>query len=95
MAYDDRLVLVEVKHSANISAIGQLVAYPMLFKESYKPELPVVPVLVAAFIPLPLRFVLDTMEIQYIELKTAHDYGVGPQIPDLFVPEESTKGNGK
>lgn len=38
--------IIEVTYSAGLTSLGQLIAYPQLYKASYRPALPVFPVLV-------------------------------------------------
>ena len=38
--------IIEVTYSAGLTSLGQLMAYPSLYKASFKPLLPVVPILV-------------------------------------------------
>jgi hypothetical protein len=42
----DRIHIIEVTFSAGLTSLGQLMAYPSLYKASYRPSLPIVPVLV-------------------------------------------------
>jgi hypothetical protein len=38
--------IIEVTYSAGLTSLGQLIAYPQLYKASYRPILPVFPILV-------------------------------------------------
>jgi hypothetical protein len=43
----DVIHIIEVTHTAGLRAIGQLHTYPQLYRQTYHPTLPLVPVLVA------------------------------------------------
>jgi len=69
MVYKDKIVIVEVKNRANLQALGQLFAYPVLFAQTYPMELPIFPLLVAAQIPLPIYGLLQHFGIGSDEVK--------------------------
>lgn len=57
--------IIEVTHSAGFTAIGQLIAYPVLYAIKYGNARPVRPVLVAGEIQTDIKPVLDRLRIQY------------------------------
>lgn len=44
--HGDHIDIIEVTHSAGLTALGQLLTYPALYMQTYMPVLPLVPVLV-------------------------------------------------
>lgn len=83
MVFRDRIVLVEVKHRANLQGLGQVISYPILFSKTYQVDLPVCPLLVAAQIPLPLVEVFNTLEIDYYQVHLKHYNAKSSQIEEL------------
>ena len=59
---------VEVTRRAGLKAIGQLIAYPVLYKQTFTPTKKVVPLLVAAELGDDILPVLTEHKIQYILL---------------------------
>lgn len=52
-----RIEIIEVTQTADLKALGQLLAYPALFKAAFNPEVPLAPILVAR------QFGTDTEDI--------------------------------
>lgn len=64
----NQLDIIEVTTHAGIKAIGQLQVYPILYKETYHPQLRLVPLLVCSDISPDIMPTLNFMQI------TAHIY---------------------
>ena len=59
------LDIIEVTHSAGLKAIGQLIAYPILYRQTYPTTMILNPVLVAGEIQTDVLPILDRLHIQY------------------------------
>jgi hypothetical protein len=95
MIYPDRIIMVEVKNRANVGALGQLMAYPLLYQISHELDMPLVPRLVARIVPLPLQIVLDQLEIEWVEVVTPEDEVNALQQAQMrFDNAAETGGNG-
>lgn len=57
--------IIEVTHSAGLTAIGQLIAYPILYAQTYPTTRPIRPVLVAGELQTDILPVLTRLRIQY------------------------------
>lgn len=57
--------IVEVTHSAGFTALGQLIAYPVLYANKVGRTRPIRTILVAGEIQTDIRPVLDRLQIQY------------------------------
>ena len=60
------IVVIEITHSAGLTAIGQVRAYPVLYALTFHPSLPVRPLLVAGELQSDIRFVLEATKTRYI-----------------------------
>lgn len=60
----DRIDLIEVTRIADLKAVGQLIAYPILYKQSFKPLLPVRMILVAEQTWTDIDLVLESMDVR-------------------------------
>lgn len=65
LIYPDKHVIVEVKGLADWKAIGQIMGYPVLYERYIKPDLPVIPLLIAAAFTLDLQDIMDHYELPY------------------------------
>ncbi len=92
MVYKDRIIVVEVKNRANLQALGQLFAYPTLFEMTYPMDIPVLPLLVAAQIPLPIYGLLKHFEIGCDQVEIAHGEAVAPTYPLFDQAKEKETG---
>lgn len=63
---DSHLTIIEITLSAGLRAIGQLLAYPLLYREAYKPTLPIKLLLVASQIQTDMQSVFDHQKIPYL-----------------------------
>lgn len=45
--HKDHLAIFEITRYAGLKALGQLIAYPILYKSKFAPSLPLVPILIA------------------------------------------------
>jgi len=61
----DRLDIIEITTIAGIHAIGQLFAYPCLYRETFKPDLPLHPILVASELGPDILPVLLAHDLDY------------------------------
>lgn len=59
--------IIEVTHSAGFTALGQLIAYPILYALKFPNSGPIRPVLVAGEIQCDIKPVLDRLQFQYYE----------------------------
>lgn len=57
--------VIEVTHSAGFTALGQLIAYPILYAKKVGRLRPIRPVLVAGEIQTDIQPVLDRLQIEY------------------------------
>lgn len=62
------LEIIEITCSAGFRAIGQVLAYPLLYAETFRPNLPIKSLLVAESIQTDIRPVLDKLGILYVEI---------------------------
>lgn len=60
--------IYEVTRSAGLTAIGQLIAYPILYAHTYNPAGRIRPVLVCQELQSDIQLVLDALRIDYYEL---------------------------
>lgn len=58
--------VIEITHSAGMTAVGQLRAYPILYRLTFIPHLIVHPLLVAAELQSDIKPVLDQEHIPYV-----------------------------
>ena len=63
---DSHLTIIEITLSAGLRAIGQLIAYPHLFKASFDTIVPIDVLLVAGEIQTDMRCVFDHLKIPYL-----------------------------
>lgn len=61
----DRIDIIEITHSAGLKAIGQLLAYPVLYGHMFKPSLPLIPLLVCADIQTDIKQPLTDLHIPF------------------------------
>jgi hypothetical protein len=61
----DRIFIIEITTSAGLTAIGQLTTYPTLYKNTYHPDLPCYPMLVAESLQNGIPDILKAQNIQY------------------------------
>lgn len=59
------LQIIEVTHSAGFTAIGQLISYPILYRDTYPGGAPLRPILVAGEIQTDITPVLERLGIMY------------------------------
>lgn len=59
------IVIIEVTRSAGITAVGQLLAYPILYQQTYFPDRPLSVLLVAEEIQTDLEPVFQQLNIPY------------------------------
>ena len=62
---DDAIMCIEITGHAGLKAIGQLVAYPLLYAETFKPTKPVLPLLVCAQLHPDVKPVLDSLKVPF------------------------------
>jgi hypothetical protein len=56
---------IEITSYAGLKAIGQLITYPLLYAETYKPTLPVLPLLICTELSSDTLPVLKAYKIPY------------------------------
>lgn len=61
----NHLDIIEITHSAGLTAIGQLLSYPILYGHMFNPSIPLVPVLVCAEIQTDIEKPLTDLHIPY------------------------------
>ena len=61
----DRLDIIEITHSAGLTAVGQLLSYPILYGHMFNPSLPLVPILVCSEIQTDIENPLTDLHIPY------------------------------
>lgn len=59
----DRIDVIEITRTAGLTSIGQLTAYPKLYRDKFRPTLPLRAVLVAEELQTDIQPVLDTLPI--------------------------------
>lgn len=64
----NRIDIIEITRRAGMKAIGQLTTYPVLYQATYKPEMPLRPLLVAEELIADIQPALQTNQISYILL---------------------------
>ena len=64
------IVIVEVTQSAGITALGQVLAYPILYRSTYFPVLPLSVLLVAREIQSDMEPVFQALGIPFIVIET-------------------------
>jgi len=74
--------IIEVTHSAGFTALGQLIAYPVLYAIKHPNAGPVRPVLVAGKIQSDIKPVLEKLQIRFYE------YGAPESLPEPRSPRE-------
>jgi len=57
--------IIEVKVAAGLTAIAQLVAYPILYEATFHPAVPVAPCLIASKLLLDVEMLLKVLGIEY------------------------------
>jgi len=62
----DRLDIIELTRSAGLTAVGQLLSYPILYGHMFNPSIPVVPLLVCEEIQSDIEQPLTDLHIPYI-----------------------------
>lgn len=58
--------IIEVTVTAGLKALGQLIAYPLLYKSTFNPDRPVAPLLITAAFRPDVRTLFDQLQIPYI-----------------------------
>jgi hypothetical protein len=61
----DRLDIIEITHSAGLTAVGQLLSYPILYGHMFQPRIPLIPLLVCAEIQSDIEKPLTDLHIPY------------------------------
>lgn len=62
----ERITVIEITHSAGMTALGQLRAYPTLYRLTYMPDLPLSTLLVAADLQSDIQVILEHEHIPYV-----------------------------
>lgn len=62
----ERITIIEITHSAGMTALGQLRAYPTLYRLTYMPDLPLSTLLVAAQLQSDIQVILEHEHIPYV-----------------------------
>lgn len=62
----DTIYIIEVKFEAGMSAMGQVLGYVSLYKRDFKPDKPVVPILITDAPKPDARYYLDLYGVQLI-----------------------------
>jgi len=60
------ITVIEVTHSAGFKALGQIYGYPVLYKLTFSPVLPVKPLLVCGEIQSDLLSVIESLRVPYV-----------------------------
>lgn len=60
------ITVIEITHSAGMTALGQLRAYPTLYRLTFMPSLPIQPLLVAGGLQSDIQVVLQDEQIPYV-----------------------------
>lgn len=58
--------IIEITHTANIRAVGQLFVYPTLYQLTYRPDLPLRPLLVAGSLGTDIKPVLEALNLPFL-----------------------------
>lgn len=78
----DHLEIIEITLNAGLTALGQLIAYPILYNEDFSPTLPVYPVLVCQAIQPDMDYIYALHNIiRFVipdEKSTASGHRTGP-----------------
>ena len=61
----DHLDIIEITHSAGLTAVGQLLAYPVLYGHMFQPRVPLIPLLVCAEIQSDIERPLTDLHIPF------------------------------
>lgn len=62
----DKIVIIEITLSAGLKCIGQMETYPILYKSTYKPSLPITTLILTEKIESDIRPILDEKNLKYI-----------------------------
>lgn len=60
------ITVIEITHTAGLKAVGQMVSYPILYKLTYVPHLPVTALLVAGELQSDVEAVLVAAGLKYV-----------------------------
>lgn len=60
----NRIDIIEITRLADLKAIGQLLAYPLLYRETFGPSVPVHTILVAEELHTDIKTVLDSLPVE-------------------------------
>lgn len=63
---DNEIEIIEITLSAGLKCIGQIETYPILYKETYKPNLPVTTLILAEKIEADIEPILKQRNYKYI-----------------------------
>lgn len=61
----DRIDIIEITPKAGLTALGQLVAYPMLYAQTFPQQLPLFGVLIAHEFRPDIQAIFDALRIEY------------------------------
>lgn len=61
-----QILIIEITTLADMTALGQMIAYPILFRQTYKPDIPVKTLLVCETIGSDLEPVMKLAQIPWI-----------------------------
>lgn len=65
---DKEVCVIEITTIADLKAIGQMTSYPILYKQTYRPELPITRLLICAVLESDIRTALDGASIPFLQL---------------------------
>lgn len=74
----DRLEIVEITMNAGLTALGQLIAYPLLYAADFNPTLPVIPILVCQAMQPDMADIYTRMNITFFVNPTPGKTASGP-----------------
>lgn len=61
----DRIDIIEVTPQAGLTCLGQMIAYPMLYAQTFQPTLPVNAVLIAHEFAPDIQVIFDALDLEY------------------------------
>ncbi|MCK5614442.1 hypothetical protein KAR91_71920 [Candidatus Pacearchaeota archaeon] len=64
----DKITVIEITRRAGLKALGQLIAYPILYQNSFSVKLPIMPLLVAEELLSDVEVALEANNIPFILL---------------------------
>lgn len=82
VTYPDRVLIIEVKKRADWRAIGQIMGYPVLFRDEFPDAPPIATLLVTESFETDIQHVMDNYELPYEILpETMPEHVPGTTMP--------------